>query len=594
MKSGLLISFAILSAPALLSLKPGLALTKTVAAVHGFAVAFSGVSEVGPSQARGDVEEAKRLVKENSALLERKFGESVEIDSNSLTADGWRLKAKKYLTPEEVAKISNEIREALQEIHVTQYLENISNAENFAINLELPAKPESSSDAPQPPLVGPASADGLTQMATHSDPVEMARKIIEENRLWLEARFGEFVEIDPNSLTADGWQLKAKKYLTPEEGAKSSSDLREALLELNVAQYLEKVTVEGFVRLEVDPYRIIESSKKEWPDEFRKVVRVPPKVDEQKKILQFVTDVPLAVAEKESLQKKLKEILSRYGFSAFTVVIDSPPIPSRPRPSPEPAEPSPPARATAPTNSDLSTMTTMSATPAYSIVTPQGHVCFLRRLFKCSEIHPCLAVVEPASAMIPIERAPLYASARPASLKNEMWNDRELINRLIAMFQPYGSVAENLFGNRLAKDVVQVSYESITMSSEISIVQSLELANEVFGRGVHLYWQGDYKNALQQFQLGVQLNTEDARLWYFKGFCELALGRKSEAEKSIVTAIVLHEKTLDKREIARALERVQGKFRMVVESLRPRASILLRAEKMKATETKPAQLAFES
>jgi|GEM_PF-1693709 len=589
MKNRLLIVFATLIAPGLLSLYFGLASVETAAAVNISLLALSEVSQLGLGQIRADVEEAKRLIEKNRSLLEQRFGAFVEIDPNSLTADSWQLKAKNYLTAEDVEKIRNDIRNALDEIHVAQYLETIP-----IIVLDVPAKPEPSPEVPKPPVVIKPSNEETAKPAIPPNPLDMAKKLIEDNRSVLEQQFGEFVEIDLNSLTNDGWQLKAKKYLTTEEVVEYREDIKQTLVDMGVGQYLEKVMIKGFVRLDVDPDRIIELSTKEWSEELRQVLRMLPEVDEQNKTIRFVTGVPGAAARKESLRQELKNILSRYGFSAFAIIIDSlaePDFPrAEPRPSPKPTEPVPPIPVTS------STMPNVFSAPVHSVYTPRGHVCFLKRFFSCFATEPCLPVVDPTFVVASAENIHANTLARPTLSQTGTWNNPELIDRLVAVFQPEGAIAERVFGNRPTTDVIQVSYESLKTSLETSTsaVHSLQLANEIFGRGAHLYWQGDYKNALQQFELGITSNPEDARLWYFKGFCELALGRNNDAEKSIVTAIVLHEKTLDKREVSYALERVQGKFRVLVESLRPRAAIILRGEKMKTTGTKRVQLVLES
>ncbi|MBC7354174.1 MAG: tetratricopeptide repeat protein [Thermogutta sp.] len=157
-----------------------------------------------------------------------------------------------------------------------------------------------------------------------------------------------------------------------------------------------------------------------------------------------------------------------------------------------------------------------------------------------------------------------------------------MIARLVAAFAPNGPEAEALNGNHPTKTVLQVSYESVNTSGNTASggFVSPQLASELFGRGSHFFWEGNYAQALELFDMGLGINPDDARLWYFKGFSEMALNRMDDAERSIVTAIVLHEKSSNTREIAQSLERVQGRFRAVIEKLRPKAALALRTTRV--------------
>lgn len=98
--------------------------------------------------------------------------------------------------------------------------------------------------------------------------------------------------------------------------------------------------------------------------------------------------------------------------------------------------------------------------------------------------------------------------------------------------------------------------------------------DHLFGTGTHLFWKGRYSEALGVFQRAIQFHAEDARYWYFKGFCEIALGDKESAEDSLAKAIVLHENGCpNSQKVSDALSRVQGKFRVELE----RARLLVKA-----------------
>jgi hypothetical protein len=60
----------------------------------------------------------------------------------------------------------------------------------------------------------------------------------------------------------------------------------------------------------------------------------------------------------------------------------------------------------------------------------------------------------------------------------------------------------------------------------------------------------------------VKLDNRDARVWYYKGFSEAALGKQEEAGASLAQAVLLHSQERRNRSaIDAALQRVQGSLR---------------------------------
>jgi|GEM_PF-6933902 len=106
-------------------------------------------------------------------------------------------------------------------------------------------------------------------------------------------------------------------------------------------------------------------------------------------------------------------------------------------------------------------------------------------------------------------------------------------------------------------------------------VSQNETVGELFGRAATLYWARHYREALVLLESAVKLAPEDPRLWYFKGFAELASGDNAAGERSLAKAIYLHETCSpeDKAKVAAAVSRVQGKFRVMLEEVRLRTAL---------------------
>ena len=98
---------------------------------------------------------------------------------------------------------------------------------------------------------------------------------------------------------------------------------------------------------------------------------------------------------------------------------------------------------------------------------------------------------------------------------------------------------------------------------------------ELFGRASSLFWARNYREALEILAAAVQLGPEDPRLWYYKGFAELALGQERAGEQSLAKAIYLHQTCTpeDQSEVATAISRVQGRFRLMLEEVRLRTAL---------------------
>ncbi|MCO6458830.1 MAG: hypothetical protein J5I93_26280, partial [Pirellulaceae bacterium] len=95
------------------------------------------------------------------------------------------------------------------------------------------------------------------------------------------------------------------------------------------------------------------------------------------------------------------------------------------------------------------------------------------------------------------------------------------------------------------------------------------LLQELYGRGVHAYFSGDYQRASQSLSAAIEQGFDDPRCFYFRGLSESALGRSKQATDDFRRGAEL-EMTPNGAlvSIGRALERVQGYQRLEIERIR--------------------------
>jgi hypothetical protein len=105
-----------------------------------------------------------------------------------------------------------------------------------------------------------------------------------------------------------------------------------------------------------------------------------------------------------------------------------------------------------------------------------------------------------------------------------------------------------------------------------------------YGRGVHAYFAGDYVNAYEQLTASITAGSKDPRAYYFRGLAYLNLGRAQEASMDFQKGAELEGQDVNRLyNVAKALERVQGKARLALENYRveARMAALEEAEKMR-------------
>jgi len=101
-----------------------------------------------------------------------------------------------------------------------------------------------------------------------------------------------------------------------------------------------------------------------------------------------------------------------------------------------------------------------------------------------------------------------------------------------------------------------------------------DIVSQLYGNGVHAYFAGQYEEAYEFFSSAIQAGTRDPRVYYFRGLTYLKLGRPEEAQQDFVKGAALEIADGNKLyPVARALQRVQGKHRLMLEQYREEARL---------------------
>jgi tetratricopeptide (TPR) repeat protein len=95
---------------------------------------------------------------------------------------------------------------------------------------------------------------------------------------------------------------------------------------------------------------------------------------------------------------------------------------------------------------------------------------------------------------------------------------------------------------------------------------------QLFDQGVHAYYSYDYAQAYERLTTAISAGSRDPRVYYFRGLSYLKLGHRAEAELDFRKGAELESKDINKfYDVGRALERIQGSERQLLESYRVQA-----------------------
>jgi hypothetical protein len=97
-------------------------------------------------------------------------------------------------------------------------------------------------------------------------------------------------------------------------------------------------------------------------------------------------------------------------------------------------------------------------------------------------------------------------------------------------------------------------------------------ASEAYGSGVHAFFSGEYQQAHDLLSGAIKSGTKDPRFFYYRGLALLKLGREDDAAADFQGGAKLETVDLDGMyNISRALERIQGADRRILEKHRAEA-----------------------
>ena len=94
------------------------------------------------------------------------------------------------------------------------------------------------------------------------------------------------------------------------------------------------------------------------------------------------------------------------------------------------------------------------------------------------------------------------------------------------------------------------------------------LLSELYGRGVHAYFSRNYRQAYELLTEAIRNQTNDPRVYYFRGLALRRLGRPDEAREDFNKGADMELTGGEAYPVARALERVQGAERAALEEQR--------------------------
>ncbi len=94
------------------------------------------------------------------------------------------------------------------------------------------------------------------------------------------------------------------------------------------------------------------------------------------------------------------------------------------------------------------------------------------------------------------------------------------------------------------------------------------LLEDLYGRGVHAYFEHRYEEAHGLLTKAVTSGLQDPRAYYFRGLTYLRLGRPDEAKAEFKTGAELEAIAAEPVNVGKALERIQGAERIAIEQHR--------------------------
>lgn len=111
--------------------------------------------------------------------------------------------------------------------------------------------------------------------------------------------------------------------------------------------------------------------------------------------------------------------------------------------------------------------------------------------------------------------------------------------------------------------------------------------SQLYGRGVHQYFSGDFAGAITSLTQSIDGGTVDPRVYYYRGLALAATGKPAEARADF-QAGAAHEAADSTRYylVSKALERIQGATRIELETFRVDGRKKLMAKKQEENDAR--------
>lgn len=107
------------------------------------------------------------------------------------------------------------------------------------------------------------------------------------------------------------------------------------------------------------------------------------------------------------------------------------------------------------------------------------------------------------------------------------------------------------------------------------LVADAAALDTLYGKGVHQFFRGDSAESIRTFSDCVAAGSRDPRVYYFRGLALAGAGRSDEAEADFAEAARIEAAGSGGWDVARALERIQGPRRHLIEKHRLAARVAL-------------------
>ncbi len=120
------------------------------------------------------------------------------------------------------------------------------------------------------------------------------------------------------------------------------------------------------------------------------------------------------------------------------------------------------------------------------------------------------------------------------------------------------------------------------------------LYGQLYGLGVHSYYSQDYSGAYEHLTDAIKSGSHDPRAYYFRGLSYLRLGREEEARTDFDKGAELEaDPQTSSFNVPRALERIQGADRLVLEEYRRKARAIALNREIQQREQRYGEIRAE-